>query len=199
MITKLELKRQISHILLGVILIGLLTYDMLNSWILFIASFIVLGIAYSTKIGYKVWPFYYFLEHLGRDSEKKYFPAKGLFFYLLGSGLSLLFFDKKIALASIAILALGDSISRLVGPYGYLKHPYNSKKFIEGVIAGFVVASIGAMFYVQWYLAVPAAFFAMFLEGLDIEVNNFKVDDNLTIPLVSGGTMLAIQAIIAYF
>jgi len=37
-------------------------------------------------------------------------------------------------MASVMILALGDSVSRFVGPYGYLKHPFIMKNFLKGLL-----------------------------------------------------------------
>ena len=48
--------------------------------------------------------------------------------YFIGAIISLFLFEKQIALASIMILALGDSFCHL-GKFGNLKHPFNDLKF----------------------------------------------------------------------
>ena len=98
----------------------------------------------------------------------------------------LVLFEKDIAMAAIIILALGDSFSRLIGPFGKIKHPFNDKKFLEGVIAGMVAAALGAMLLVKPLEAIAASFFAMLLEGVNLRLFKFKIDDNITIPLIAG-------------
>lgn len=193
MITKLEVKRQAVHIILGLTIVLLLFYDIIN-YIALVSAFLVFSLfSFVVMKGHYVPGFTQLLEMMERDSEKKGFRAKGLLFYLLGCILVVVFFDKDIALASIIILALGDSISRLVGPYGYLKHPFNNIKFIEGIIIGGLVAAAGAMFFVTPLYAILASVFAMFIESLDIEINDFKIDDNLIIPVISGVVMLLLR------
>jgi dolichol kinase len=34
--------------------------------------------------------------------------------------------------------------------------------------------------------AIVASFFAMWLEGIDLRLLKFKIDDNMTIPLIAG-------------
>ena len=156
MITKLELKRQIFHICVGIIIVALLYFELINELILFIAFLLSLFLSFLVKKGYKLPFFSAVFDSFGRKSEKRKFPAKGAVFYLLGSALSVFFFEKNIAIASILILAFGDSVSRLVGPFGYLKHPFNNKKFIEGIIAGGIVATLAASIFVPLILAIPA-------------------------------------------
>jgi dolichol kinase len=193
MITKLELKRQLSHILLGLLTVTLLYFDIIGAAVLAISACLAALFSYSRKRGFTIALFEPLLKHLERDSEKEKMRAKGLIFYLLGATFAVLLFPKDIALASIMILAVGDSVSRLVGPYGYLKHPLNSERFIEGVIIGGTAATLAAMLFVPFLHALAASAVSMFLEGLDIEISSFKIDDNLTIPLVSGGVMLIVS------
>ena len=105
---------------------------------------------------------------------------------------------KNIAMAAIMILALGDSVSRLVGPYGYLKHPFHSEKFLEGMIAGAAAGFLGALIFVSWLEALLASIIAMLIESIDLELNNFKIDDNLMIPVVAGGVIWAVRSFLGF-
>ena len=107
-----------------------------------------------------------------------------------------LFFPKDIAMASIIILAFGDSVSRIVGPYGYLKHPFHDAKFLEGVIAGAAAAFLGALLFISWLPALAASIISMLIEGIDLKVKVFKIDDNLLIPIVAAITIFLIETII---
>lgn len=188
MITRLELKRQLVHLSAGLMLVAGLWLDLITETLMLVAFFS--GLLLTLLISRFHVPFFTSLfNNLERDYEKKGLRGKGFLFYLLGTTLAVILFPKDVSMAAIAILALGDSVSRLVGPYGYLKHPWNSKKFIEGVVAGGVAAALAAMLFVPPFYAISASAVAMAIESLDIKINSNKVDDNLTIPLVSGIVM----------
>jgi len=196
MLTKLEVRRQTVHLLFGLILVGLIYFDLINAAVLFVLLFVLFIVSDLVNKGIKI-PFISLLfDSLERKSERKGMRAKGMFFYILGSALALILFPKDIAMASIMILAFGDSVSRLVGPYGYLKHPFNNKKFIEGVVAGGVAAAFGAAFFVDIISAVFASAISMFIESLDIEINNFRLDDNFTIPIIAGTVIYVLNYVL---
>ncbi len=190
MITKLEIRRQLAHIFLGLVLYTLITLDIINYYHMFLATFLVLAASTVLKRGHRIWLLSSLLiDNLQRDTEKKGMPMKGAFFYFLGVSITMVLFSKSIVLGSILILAFGDSLSRLIGPYGYLKHPFNNVKFMEGIVVAGIISGILASFHVGMLAAFLAAGAAMFLEGLDIEINGHKVDDNITIPVVAGLVM----------
>lgn len=182
---RLEIKRQPFHILLGLLLIALIYYDLLKPMILLITIIIVIIFSILIK---KTKPktIYKLLQFIEREDALEKIPGKGLIAYLTGTLLALILFEKDIAIASIMILALGDSFSRLIGPFGRIKHPFNNTKFLEGVIAGIIAASLGAMLFIKPLEAIVASFFAILLEGIDLKILKFKIDDNLTIPLIAG-------------
>lgn len=184
MLTKLEVKRQIMHALLGIIIVILIYFDLIGSMILLIVF--IIGLALSLISRHRKIPVVdYFLKTFDREKDLESFPGKGAIFYILGAFLAVWIFPKDIAMASIMILALGDSVSRLVGPYGYLKHPFHNEKFFEGVIAGAIAAFLGALFFVSWIPALIASIASMLIEGIDLEIKNFKIDDNLLIPVTA--------------
>lgn len=193
MITKLEFKRQLFHIFLGVSIVLLVYFNIIGYKFLF--CLFIAGVLLSLVcMRCKVPGVHTILEALDRKNDMKTMPGKGAVFYALGSAFAVLLFEKNTAMASIMILALGDSVSRLAGPYGYLKHPYNSEKFVEGIILGAVAAFFGAAAFVPWREAAAASGIAMFVEGIDLRIGGFKIDDNLTIPLISGYVITAVTA-----
>ena len=192
---KLEIKRQPIHILSGLLIIALLYYDLLSPLIL--SALVVISVIASILIK-KTRPkvVYNLLRFVEREENLEHIPGKGLIAYLVGVLVVVTLFEKDIALASVMILALGDSISRLVGPFGRIRHPFNNAKFIEGVIAGMIAASLGAMLFVRPYEAIAASFFAMLIEGFDLRILKFKVDDNITIPITSAAVIWALRYLI---
>ncbi|MBI4149962.1 hypothetical protein HY488_01005, partial [Candidatus Woesearchaeota archaeon] len=167
MITSIELKRQLFHIVFGLALVALLHYNLINAYILLALAAVGLVISYFSKhhhIPYISW----FLHHCERAEDMKTFPGRGVIYYLLGCLLALVFFEKDTALAGMMILALGDSVSHIVGRfYGGVKHPLNGKKLLEGWIAGILAGFLGALLFVHWGEALLASFIAMTVETIE--------------------------------
>jgi len=105
----------------------------------------------------------------------------------LGSFFTVLLFPHDIALAAITIMALGDSISVIVGKfYGRIVHPFNRKRNIEGLISAIVISTFGAFMFVPLFPAFVASFAAMFFESFTIKIKGFEIDDNVIVPLLAG-------------
>ena len=195
MLIRLEVKRQLLHIFLGAILVFLLNFDLINATIIFIIFIIGLVLSLLNR-KFRIPLIYQLLQIFDRKKDIEQFPAKGAVFYFFGVFLVVLIFPKDIAMASIMILALGDSVSRLVGQYGYLKHPFHSEKFFEGLVAGVIAGFLGALFFVPWLLALIGSIVSMLIEGIDLRIKGFKIDDNLLIPLVAAVVMEAFNLIL---
>ncbi len=193
---KMEMRRQLFHATVGVAIVALIYFDILNEWgllaILAAGSVLIL---LSRK--YRIPIIYWFLKRFERPEVIKIFPGKGSFFFILGAFVVVLVFDKSIAMASIIVCALGDSLSHLVGKWvGRVKHPFSNTKFIEGHIVGAIIGALGAMLFVSPLTALVAASIAMFVEGIDIEFRmSWILDDNLVVPLTAGIVMFLIGSI----
>ena len=181
----IEPKRQLFHMLFGIIIVVLLIYGLLRITHIFFLVVIGIMLSFSSK-KFKIPVIFWFLKNFERKKDLKKFPGKGVIFYLIGVFLTLSFFPLDIAMSAILVLAFGDSVSRLFGiRYGKIKHPFTDKKFLEGMIAGFIAAFIGALVFLPWHEALTASFFAMLAEGLEIKIGAEQVDDNIIIPLVA--------------
>jgi dolichol kinase len=193
----LEIKRQIFHLVAGSAIIGLFYYNLINAKILLavlVIAFLLSAISKKKKLPVIYW----FLKHLERPDSLKRFPGKGLIFFVIGSLLAVMFFPKDVALASIAVLTLGDAVSHLVGRFlGRTRHPlsHSGKVLIEGSALGTLVAFLGAMTFVRPLEAFAAAFVAMLVEVLEIKINETAVDDNIIIPVVAGTVISLLRAI----
>jgi len=182
---RLEMRRQPLHILFGLLLVILISHDAITPETI-LAAIVLTTVAFLYIKKSKSKTIYKLLEPIERKENLKGLPGKGLIAYLIGVWIVLTFFPRDIAMASIMILALGDSFSRLIGPFGRINHPFNNTKFLEGLIAGAIAATLGAMLFVTPSEAIPAAAIAMILEGLDLKIFKYKIDDNITIPAVAG-------------
>lgn len=181
----LEVKRQLFHLFFGIVIVVLLMFGFLDKWILFYLIIIGIVVSFISK-KVKIPIIYWFLENFERAENLKKFPGKGVITFLIGAFLVNLFFPMDIAMPAILVLALGDSISHIFGiHYGKRKHLLNNKKFLEGSIAGFIAAFIGALIFIPWHEAFFAALFAMIVEAIEIKIGAEQVDDNLIIPLVA--------------
>lgn len=188
MVNILEIKRKLFHLLSGLVLVILIDLGIFN-WISLLIIFI-LGLAFSFLIKRKIrvpivsW----LLDHMDREHDLKKFPGKGPIYFVLGCLISVLLFEKNIALASIIILTIGDSVGALFGlHFGNIKNPLNRNKFIEGTIIGIILAFVGACIFVNYKEAFFGALFGMLIESIELRLNkDIKIDDNLTVPIVSG-------------
>jgi len=148
-------------------------------------------------------------KHLGkfmRESEKN--KINGTVWYCLGAIICLQFYPRDIAVASIVILSWCDtaasvfgrliSSSRRLSPYspllpnplfGYI--PIARKKSLGGTLAGGIVG-VGiarGMFGPTWGCLVVG-----FIAGLAEAIDVGGLDDNLTLPVLSGLMMWAVRA-----
>jgi len=108
-------------------------------------------------------------------------------YFAAGIALTLLIFPAPSSYAAIAIFTIGDVSATLFGKeLGKHTIPYNKGKKIEGTLFGVLFASLGAyLFTLNPLKAVIAATVGMTVESLPSPIN-----DNLTIPLLAGLTLL---------
>jgi dolichol kinase/membrane-associated phospholipid phosphatase len=190
----LEVRRQAFHFALGIVACILYYKGILGDYI-FVYATIVLIIIFFTNL-YKIPGFYHLFYVFERESDLKEFPGKGPIFFMLGCMISSLIFPKDIALASIIILGVGDSVSHVIGKYfGKTKHPL-SQKLLEGSLIGAATAFLFALLFVNTWEAFLAAFIAMSVEAIDIKVGNNLIDDNLLIPITAGLVITLLRTII---
>ena len=107
----------------------------------------------------------------------------GATFYIVSTLLCILFFDKPIAIVSIFFIIFGDTAAALVGmKWGRIKLIGN--KSLEGSAACFIVCAVITLFWLNPIIGLAGAFVATFVELLPL-----RIDDNLTMPLISGVVM----------
>ena len=125
---------------------------------------------------------------LMRKSEAN--GSSGLPFYALGISLSLFLFRENIALLSIMFLIFSDPISSYFG-IRFGKDKILPNKSLQGSVAGFSACYLLTLLYTMGSSASAANIFifaviAGLIGSLSELVSAFGIDDNLTIPVLSG-------------
>jgi dolichol kinase len=192
---ELEIKRQVAHALgfFSIILIYIFGkwYAALLMFLVS-ATFFILGEYRKNKNKYKIIKikaldeFEDIIEDEFKTYErKKELPFRGAITFYFSCFLVTFLFEPNIAIASIAVLAFADSLSTVVGYFvGEHKLPINKKKSWEGSTIFFITSLVILLFFANPIKALIIALIATFVEMLP------KIDDNLTVPLVTGVLIL---------
>ena len=109
----------------------------------------------------------------------------GATWMVLSFSLTVLLFDIHIAVSALLFLSIGDAVAALVGkqfPIGKIWNKSIFASFISVISCIFVVSSIHLK--LQPIIIIAGAISAMVIELLPLKIN-----DNFSIPLLSGFTM----------
>ncbi len=186
---KFELRRQIAHLVTGCSIVFLLKLQLLNADVL-VFILIIGGLASLISKKIRIPIIHKFLQYFERPQDLAFFPGKGSFFLVLGSLIAVMFFKKDIALAAISIMAVGDSITTIVGTYfGKIKNPLNPQKHLEGTFLAIIVSTLAAFFFVDIQTAFIGSLVGMIFESLTGRYISEILDDNLVITLLAGAAM----------
>lgn len=189
----IEIQRKVAHICVGLFIIITFYFQILTSKHLF------LGLIFFTLLSFLSLKFDIpiarsLLNNFEREKDIIKFPFKGMIFFLGGCLLTIRLFPKDIALASIMVLTLGDSISFLCGAkLGKTKLSFNKLKNIEGILAGILFAFLGSIFFVNITEGFFGSLIAMIVEGAGFKIGVSDIDDNFIVPLAAGTMMYLIR------
>jgi phytol kinase len=191
-----ELKRKATHFFALSIPIGY--YFLPKTLSLLIFAPFVLGSILMDVIRLRKLPLHGVLNRLLgsvlREHESQDFAGSS--YILSASFLCILLFDKKVAVAAIAFIILGDIAAAMMGrKFGRTRLPLlwsrgksnrNSQKSLEGSLSCLVTCLVVAALvpHLPFWIGVVGAIVATIVEGA-----NFSVDDNFSVPLVSGLSM----------
>lgn len=111
--------------------------------------------------------------------------------FLLGVLLTFLLFKESVAIASLSFLIFGDMMAKIVGINYGKKVIFNSeaKKTLEGLVGFFSISVSSAYFLwlsnmLPLWIGIVGATVASI-----VEVFPFPVDDNISVPVISGAIM----------
>jgi dolichol kinase len=117
--------------------------------------------------------------------EKEEDRLVGSTYFMIGVSLSVCLLDKPIAILSILVLIVSDTVAALVGT-SLGKTPLFGPKTLEGSLAFLLSAVLIVLFYpgVPLGCGLAGAFLATLAESLPL-----PLDDNVVIPLAMGLTV----------
>lgn len=179
---KIEIKRQIVHILLGILYIILFLF--LDQELALVGLLLIFGL--GSLISYihahvKPLPFLKdVLDRVERDKEK-HIPGRAALSFTLGIILAAILFsqvDKLVIIGAIITVTFGDGFSTLIGKW-FGKMKTLGDKTLEGTLAGIGAATLVLLLFFPIQVALAVAIFAMLAEYLPI-------NDSYTIPIVTG-------------
>lgn len=125
-----------------------------------------------------------------RNLERKRIGAHA--FFMLGTLISILIFDRQIAIASILMLTIGDPASGLAQRFKAARwdsiEDHTAVLKPPGIILIMFIASwaVGYLFLGSLAISLCGAIGAALADGLRLKVGGMIIDDNLTIPLYAG-------------
>lgn len=130
-----------------------------------------------------------------RVEEKRLFT--GATYVAIGVLISVMLFPKPIAITVMLFLSVSDAFASLIG----IK--FGKTRFLGKSAAGSLAFLLTALIIVicvmpsdhRW-IGVAGAFAATITEAISFRWREFKLDDNFSIPLVSGGVMLGLTQLI---
>jgi len=109
-------------------------------------------------------------------------------FFALGIVFSLILFPTPTNYVLVTILTLGDGFATVFGKtLGRTVLPFNRGKTVEGSAFGFIFAFLGVLLFVDPTKALISAAIGMLVELLPLPLN-----DNLTIPLITGLALIPV-------
>ncbi len=181
-----ELKRRLVHASgSGLVALYLLAprFDLGLTWARFQLLMIVLALGaialevLRLRVGLEWWIY----EKLTREYEADQFAGYG--YYMVSMTIAVLVFPEPLALAGMLMLAIGDPLSGLVSD-NTLKRVKHPKTLATMFLASTALAL--PFFPDQPHVAVAAGIGATIADGITVQIGDFIVDDNLTIPIYAG-------------
>ena len=189
-----EIKRKIIYLSNSVIPLSYYFFvedQMMMIWILLSITICFVTVDYFRfRIGWIQKWFRIFFSSMLRKHELEG-KLTGATWAFIGATISVFLFEKDIAVLALLFMSVGDTVAALIGQqYGKIKI---GEKTIEGFAGGLVSCIFISIFFpsVIWINSIAGSLIASL-----IELSPIPVDDNLMIPLISGGMMTLFRGII---
>jgi dolichol kinase len=186
---RINMKRPLFHFMGGLIFPVFYYFTGRDTAIYFIAGLFSLVLIFElirsrTQV-FNDWLWQYFRAFF-KDKER--YTMTGTPYFVGGALATVLFFDKPIAITALCFLTFGDVTAVLVGKK-YGKHKIFSPKSLEGSLAFLVMVTMVGFILKKFCfpsVLTPRAIWYSALTATLIEMLPISLDDNLTVPIVTG-------------
>jgi dolichol kinase len=118
----------------------------------------------------------------------------GYVYLFIGSTLAVILFSREIATAALLMLAIGDVVFGVVASFT----PNQVSKKALPISVTWVVCFLLAILFVDYLIAAGGATGAVIANALPLKIKGRIINDNLTIPLYSGGFMWIISCLLTF-
>jgi dolichol kinase len=118
----------------------------------------------------------------------------GYVYLFIGSTLAVILFSKEIATTALLMLAIGDVVFGVVASFT----PNQVSKKALPISVTWVVCFLLAILFVDYLIAAGGATGAVIANALPLKIKGRIINDNLTIPLYSGGFMWIISCLLTF-
>jgi dolichol kinase len=118
----------------------------------------------------------------------------GATYVTLAALLTIVLFEKPIAITALLFLAVSDALASLVGiRFGRARF---FGKSLAGSTAFFVSAGVISLLVLSAtpLIALAGALVGTVVEAVPLKIGGYRLDDNLSIPLIAGAAMTALSA-----
>jgi len=165
--------------------------DRIFAFFLFLLIGIGIALEYARERYKRVNIFFSRFFNFMMRNEELSGELTGATWLLLGCFFSVILFPKEISVISMLLLTVGDTFAAIIGilfPYGKYKG-----KTISGSLGGFTLAGLIIFYFVgniNPIVLIVGSIFAMLTELLISSIN-----DNITIPIISGLAMFSVGQI----
>jgi len=192
----LHLIRKLWHMSMGLVIVTLYSSGVSQSSGVFILGSVFLVFYFFENLRLRVPALNSLAIKLFKPlmRENEVHQVSGLPLYALGSMVAILIFPKPVAILSILYLALGDPMASLFGIlYGNKSIRFANGKTLVGTMAGVVVCTLVSFVFLSSLIENPLHLGLVSLVGGlmggTAEMLPLDVDDNFSIPVVSGFAM----------
>lgn len=186
---RLELRRQICHLILVTVLAFAVRFELLDALDLsfFLAAGTILALIVRARFLPLISPL---LDLLERPAERRRLPGRGVIILFLATILLLAVFPPIIVFYALLITAVGDAVGPLLGLfYGRHKLPWNRAKHWEGLLGSILVTGLVLTPNLGPSAALISAAAAMIAESVPLAFGGRCLDDNLIVPFTAAITL----------